>query len=323
VRPLTVFARFLYVLGGLVVPVACFVLVATVVFGADPGIGPRDRRAGWHAFMLLLFHREANWGFGLLLLASGVALCVAISDPKRFAANRLVRALVALGALVSASYVVFGACSELAIVFFPANLAALVLWPVFSRVLKTRAAPVAFVLVLLAAVALLVLVVCGEASWFLFVLAAGPAWSLIAYASLWRRLRRESRVHARGPFLAWLAAYGAAFAYAFFQASRLYRELPEHRSDCYVATAAARGHRRLVGPWPSPQLLWLKRGELVLAQLAPRVHRRLRRVYDRAGPPFAQKLRHPLAADLAYLSLKPAEWAVRAAFAVLSLRRNT
>ncbi|MFI5402199.1 MAG: DUF6688 family protein [Planctomycetota bacterium] len=323
-RPLNVSARVLCVLGGLVIPVVCFVTVAF-----DPSsIGPRDRREGWHAFMLLLFHRDANVGFGLLLLASGVALCVAISDPERFAASRPVRALVALGVVVSASYVVFGALSELAFAFVPANGAAFVLCLVFSRVLEKRAAPVALLLVVLFAVAFLVVVASGivldEAFVFLLALAAGPAWSLIAYATLWRRLRRESPGSMRGPFLVCLAAYYAAFAYAFFQASRLYRELPEHRSDCYVATAAARGHRRLVGPWPSLQLVWLKRGELVLAQLAPRVHRRLRRVYDGVGPGFAARIRHPLAADLAYLSLKPAEWAVRVAFAAtMSLRRDT
>jgi hypothetical protein len=54
--------------------------------------------------------------------------------------------------------------------------------------------------------------------------------------------------------------------------------------------------------------------------VAPRTHRSLRAFYDGVAPPLAARLRHPLAADLAYLSLKPAEWAVRAAFAAAAPR---
>jgi len=40
-------------------------------------------------------------------------------------------------------------------------------------------------------------------------------------------------------------------------------------------------------------------------------------IYDRIGPRLARRLRHPLAADLAFLSLKPAEWATRATLGLL------
>jgi hypothetical protein len=47
---------------------------------------------------------------------------------------------------------------------------------------------------------------------------------------------------------------------------------------------------------------------LSLAASLPRLHAAIRAAYDRLGPPLAARLRHPLAADLAYLMLKPAEW---------------
>jgi len=48
----------------------------------------------------------------------------------------------------------------------------------------------------------------------------------------------------------------------------------------------------------------------VLCQHA-RGHRVLRAVYNRVGPLLASMLFCPILADLAYLSLKPAEWTAR------------
>ena len=62
---------------------------------------------------------------------------------------------------------------------------------------------------------------------------------------------------------------------------------------------------------------YLKAFELVWARVAPRGHRLCRRCYDRLGPAAAAMLVHPLAADLAYAALKPAEWTARAALAAL------
>ena len=127
----------------------------------------------------------------------------------------------------------------------------------------------------------------------------------------------------------WLAAYLGAWRTSVLLMLQEYAKLPTTPpEDCYVSTAAARGHRRLVGAeeYAAPtgkayrvnnQMRYLKAAELLLAALSPPAHRTCRRVYDRIGPVLAGMLIHPLLADAAYLSLKPAEWLCRAALALL------
>jgi hypothetical protein len=88
----------------------------------------------------------------------------------------------------------------------------------------------------------------------------------------------------------------------------------------YLCTVAARGHTWLV----QPERLGSRRGVLIVVnrQLAianafedlliarwPRFARACRATYDRFGLPVSRWLRHPLACDLVYVAMKPAEWA--------------
>ncbi len=124
--------------------------------------------------------------------------------------------------------------------------------------------------------------------------------------------------------MTWLAAYLAAWRFAVKSAVKAYAALPVDppNNACYIATAAAAGHPRLVGSYQivtasgavvrvNSQLVTLKCGELVLLQSLPRVHHVLRRIYDRVGPPLAYRMRNPWVADIAYLTLKPLEWMTR------------
>ena len=61
------------------------------------------------------------------------------------------------------------------------------------------------------------------------------------------------------------------------------------------------------------QLVHLKCGELAIKAVAPGMHRAIRRIDDSLGPRLARRLTTPLAADAAYLALKPFEWIARAA----------
>lgn len=325
--PLAGIESLYYGLGGIVVPAFCFLAAAS----GDEFNKPASKESGWRGVLGLFFHRDANWGFGLLLLASAIALGAVLTGSKRHAKAVPVRVLIAGGAVVSATFLVVGSLSHREL-FLPVNLAALALCVIVRRVVAAYPPAAHLALVVL----LLLALVSGLFVFLLFfVPLSGPAWAFAAYTSMWRRLRAEViaervMVEAFGdpfpaapvlrPFLPWLAGYGAAFGIALVQARRLFEELPEHHTDCYVATVAARGHPRLVRSWDAAgrrvnaQLVWLKAGELVLVRLAPRLHRLVRRAYDRVGPGLAACVRRPLAADLAYLSLKPLEWAVRAAF---------
>jgi hypothetical protein len=56
------------------------------------------------------------------------------------------------------------------------------------------------------------------------------------------------------------------------------------------------------------QLRTLKCTELVLMAIAPRLHRMIRKLYDVTGQRLAGKIRHPLLADAAFVTLTPMEW---------------
>jgi hypothetical protein len=154
-----------------------------------------------------------------------------------------------------------------------------------------------------------------------------PGWTLAIYLVMsiliCRVVRHERQrgltVEPLSPFwpFAWLTGYAASWGLAVQQAIQAYRALPTAPPHhCYIASAAARGHRRFVrsrkshqGVPVNDQLRRLKCGEIALATLTPRLHRATRRIYDAVGPAMAAAMIHPLLADLAYALLKPAEWA--------------
>lgn len=167
--------------------------------------------------------------------------------------------------------------------------------------------------------------------WF-FSLLFGPSWAFGVYVGmtlrlLWRYPRppRFRMIQLLAAF-SWLGAFLGACRWAVERSLEEYAKLPVEQSGCYVASAAAHGHRALVGAQEivaengtvvrvNRQLSTLKAGELALRALSPAVHRLMRNIYDAIGPVLATRLANPWLADLAYLSLKPAEWATRALLA--------
>ena len=156
------------------------------------------------------------------------------------------------------------------------------------------------------------------------------SWCILAYATMtWHLLHRHRE--ARWQFslaqllavVGWVAAYCGSWRWSINLVLVEYAKLPtEAPHDCYVATAAARGHRRLVGTQPvnkisgqtflaNNQMRYLKAAELVLKTTCPTIHLWCRAVYDRLGPRLASWLVWPVLADVAYLALKPAEWTAR------------
>ena len=87
----------------------------------------------------------------------------------------------------------------------------------------------------------------------------------------------------------------------------------------YLCTAAARGHPKLVKPLRvgrrhghtvlvNRQLCVANAFEGLLEEKTPRLHRAVRRFYDRTGYPIARHIRSPWAADAVYCLMKPLEW---------------
>jgi len=136
----------------------------------------------------------------------------------------------------------------------------------------------------------------------------GHLWS-----SLWVRI---------GSVAAYLVALRIAWHISVAEMMAKYSTLPKENPDCYIATAAAKGHEHVVKSQEilpangdsfrvNAQLRYLKLAELLLKTAAPRWHRVCRKVYNAIGPLLAKALVCPLLADAAYLSLKPAEWLSR------------
>ncbi|MCP4141368.1 MAG: hypothetical protein GY755_13975 [Chloroflexi bacterium] len=120
---------------------------------------------------------------------------------------------------------------------------------------------------------------------------------------------------------AWLFPYVAAWRLAILKMMEVYSSLPT-QPPCYIATAAAKGHPRFVKSEPvlanngkiiniNPQLRYLKFAEICLVIIVPSFHKILRKIYDLVGKKLAQRINHPLLADMAYLMLKPFEWGTR------------
>ncbi len=121
----------------------------------------------------------------------------------------------------------------------------------------------------------------------------------------------------------WFSALALSLLAKIPLAMRLYDTLPPERpdgyGDCFVVSAAARGHAGVVGSHFDPQLgrtvnlQWhsLRAFENHLMAAHPQVHGYLRSAYNRVGPAVAARIRSPYAADLVYCLLKPAEWLTR------------
>jgi len=155
----------------------------------------------------------------------------------------------------------------------------------------------------------------GEARWWLAV----PFYVSVWYAA--RAIQLMATAGLKPAVYLWAVCSSLPFWIAsYFWSRDCYQALPDHPPSCFVVTAAARGHRGLVGPFfnaprrgngqpANRQLLTFWRLESVWRVRAPRSHRAFRRLYNRLGPALARRITSPWTADLVYILIKPAELA--------------
>lgn len=151
---------------------------------------------------------------------------------------------------------------------------------------------------------------------------SAPFWSfLIALqASRWLWKYYETRFTLPRGFgiFAWLTVYMLALRFDIVKMFELYNALPTEPPNCYIATAAAKGHPRFVGSqevilangksmWVNRQLQRLKAVEIAWVGASGSSHRMMRRVYDILGKRLAKRIQNPILADIAYLLLIPIE----------------
>lgn len=153
-----------------------------------------------------------------------------------------------------------------------------------------------------------------EAQWFYLI----PTYTFIWYSILAVRVMRQSHL----PLYAYLLALLGSIPFwivSIISSIHKYQALPDtYPHDCFVVTAAARGHENFVGPF-SPtehrnkirpanrQLSTFWQLEALWSRRFPNSHRRFRRIYNRVGPRIARRISTPWRADIIYLLLKPAE----------------
>lgn len=334
--PLPLFDRIIYTL--------CVVFMPAWSFFGINALEPEWQDGKRESYIALLLGPEASFFSWAVIIYSVIALFLFLLRPAHFSSRFAVRFGIYAGVVVAFPYIILSALA-----FPPSVVAGAWLIGLYwlarqvHRRMGTGPAIGFYILAWLAGFLVLFLL----SSWtkisdsltgfpfaVLIVLASGgPIVCFLIMLLSALRLTRDYPMPfaANGANLAgmaaWLASYTGSWAYAVYKMFALYRALPTSPPDCYIATAAAQGHRGFVGSqpvqtpggtlWVNRQLQTLKCAELALLALAPSIHRPLRRMYDALGRPLARKLTHPLLADLAYLTLKPAELASRAILGLL------
>jgi hypothetical protein len=163
-------------------------------------------------------------------------------------------------------------------------------------------------------------------------------WLLVPfYVAVWYSGRAVQLIRASGfDFRAPLISF--AFSLPFWLASwlwsrSLYTSLPDKGPDCFIVTAAGRGHATFVGRHirigrngrsrlVNQQLITFWQFENLWRHFAPRSHHIFRRAYNRVGPVIAARIKSPWLADLTYLAIKPLEVVARLVNAMPSWRNS-
>lgn len=327
-KPLSRWSKFVLFVVGVILPVVCFGIAASIGNPFDPS-WQDGRLSSKLGFML-----AAPAAFPLYPFSLYSAICFTFALFRPETAQRLsVRLRLAGGVVLSACYWFIlgmrGAESDQVGSLQLARMigggiiviagGAGVWWVIEKYIERFKSAGIIIGVVIVAVVMLFV----GWASMVVLIgsLIAAPAWSWAAYLLMCHRagLTHPATSHIGGREilggLSWLAGFGIAWRASYLKALHEYSQLPlQAPGECYVCTAAAQGHARWVGAdahGRNDQMRFLKAAELAMLTAFPYMHRRLRRVYDALGPRLAAAIKHPLAADGTYVLLKPAEWGAR------------
>jgi hypothetical protein len=300
-------------------------------FWATELLKPEWQNGELRSYIILLLFPEASLLFFPLLAYSIICYLLLLLAPTRFARSFVLRCGIYTGILLALQYSILmmyslGSPVYVLILIWisPVVFSVIYRWAV-ARWTARRVNNVLFISVLGVLLIAILIIRWNIPSLVLIALTlAAPFWSLLIalQAALWLFKNYETRFTVpRGLGLTtWLAAYVVAWRFDILKMYELYAALPpEPPPDCYIATAAARGHPHFVRSWTvqhadgksmqiSVQLQRLKCAELGLMAVQPRLHTFLRHMYDVIGKVLAQRIQNPFLADAAYLLLKPWEW---------------
>lgn len=321
--PTSGWGRILY--GLFITLLPAFSFVATYL------IQPEWQNGQLGSYIILLLLPKASWWFLPLLAYSILCYLLLLLASTRYSQVFVVPVGIYTGVLLALHYSILTliyALDEKAYV-----IALVWILPILFSLAyrwatsKWTVAKVNKVLFLFLAGALLVASLISRGSLLVLVLIgltmAAPFWSfLIALqAAAWLYKTHETGLTLQRGLgvTAWLAVYAAAWRYDILKMYELYAQLPQQPPECYIATAAARGHPQFVRARAAQlaagrymqvnrQLQILKCAELALLAIHPSLHKLLRRMYNVVGKWLARRIQNPFLADVAYLLLKPCEW---------------
>ncbi|MBX2850275.1 MAG: hypothetical protein KTR15_00850 [Phycisphaeraceae bacterium] len=281
---------------------------------------------------------RAMWAFYPFLLWSYIALVVLLSAPMAMGRLWWVRIGLWLGCLLGVQYQIILSVGLLglseqfwiACVFGLIPMGILAAVVISQRALDATRKPkprqrrnwqVSLVVVGLTIAALIGIGVASRGMVLMVVLLGGPYLMLLCMSAALCRVYRTdfSQPAERSkpiPVAATALGYVAAWPIAISQAQIVYNSLPTTDPSCYACTASAHGHRWLTRATPvrfpggrvvlvTQQMRTLKAAELLIAARFPRLHRSMRRVYDRVGPRIASQIRSRWLADVSYLFFVP------------------
>lgn len=150
-----------------------------------------------------------------------------------------------------------------------------------------------------------------------------PLYTAIWYSVLFFRHFKHAELSKRDympPLIGMIPFWVASLLISY----KHHLSLPDNPPDCFVVTAASRGHAGLVGPFieidrrgaprtVNQQLIVFWQLEKHWQQIDPKSHQRFRKFYNRVGPGVAKRMRNAFIADAVYIFLKPAELIARLA----------
>ena len=321
--PITWWGRLLYGLFVTVLPAFSFWAIQL--------LKPEWQNGDLSAYLTLLLFPEASLLFFPLLAYSIICYLLLLYAPSHYSGSFFIRFGVYTGVLLALQYcivvMIYSLDSFVYVIIltwiFPFIFSLIYRW----TVTKWTALRVNKILFIFIPGALLIstLLTRGSVPFLILVglTMAAPFWSILlaVQASIWLIKNFETKItfpHALG-LTVWVAAYITAWRFDILKMYELYAALPPTPPpDCYIATAAARGHPRFVRSWVveraggkvmrvNGQLQCLKCAEFALKAVSPRLHESLRKIYDVVGKRLAYRIQNPFLADCAYLLLKPGE----------------
>ena len=312
-------------------------------FWATQVLKPEWQSGELPAYLALFLQAEASIFFLFLLAYSIVCYILLLINPDSYSRLFVIRFGIYTGALLALQYSLIlllylldnrYSFTILLLWLFPLYFPKIYWWAVD----KWDARRVRSGLGILVLIAIVIAVVIYREEFFPLFLGivalviAAPFWSFLmaGQAATWLFKNYETKLTLpRGlGFTVWIATYAAAWRYDILKMYALYAELPTAPPDCYIATAAARGHPKFVharnvqrvdgtSMQVNAQLQILKCTELTMMVISPRLHQFSRVIYDEIGKRMARTIRNPFLADVAYLLLKPFEWIARTSLKIV------